>query len=184
SGKSTLLRLSAGIEKPDSGTIVCGDGLEPEPLSHEPSIAASLDAPSAWLAYMPQKPYLFSRSVYANAILGITEQKDHRDLALKALESLDLIALQNKNAKTLSGGEAQRLALLRTLLVRKPFYLLDEPFSAQDPGHLSLSERYTRDRIHTFGATLFFTTHHLPSAEHLADVILNMEDGRIVTVSS
>ena len=118
-GKSTLLRLIAGLAAPERGTIRCGDG---QPLAGR-------------LAWMGQRddllPWLSAR---ANVMLGARLRGDPPDpvRADGLLERVGLTHQRDQLPATLSGGQRQRVALARTLMEDRPVVLMDEPFSALD----------------------------------------------------
>jgi putative hydroxymethylpyrimidine transport system ATP-binding protein len=132
-GKSTLLRLIAGLARPECGAIRCSDG---QPLSGR-------------LAWMGQRddllPWLTTR---ANVMLGARLRGDQPDLvrAESLLERVGLSPQREQLPVTLSGGQRQRVALARTLMEDRPVVLMDEPFSALDA--------ITRARLQSLAAGL------------------------------
>jgi putative hydroxymethylpyrimidine transport system ATP-binding protein len=132
-GKSTLLRLIAGLVRPDRGRVACSDG---RPLAGR-------------LAWMGQRddllPWLAARD---NVVLGARLRGEQPDLA-RADALLDRVGLARQRDQlpaTLSGGERQRAALARTLMEDRPVVLMDEPFSALDA--------ITRARLQSLAASL------------------------------
>ena len=122
-GKSSLLRLIAGLGPSSAGSIVeCGDG---RPLSGR-------------VAYMAQQDLLFPwLDVLRNVALGprLRGEPFTKDLRQRALGLLERVGLQGRAGDlpaTLSGGMRQRVALARTLMDNRPVVLMDEPFSALD----------------------------------------------------
>ena len=132
-GKSTLLRLIAGLAVPERGTIRCSDG---QPLEGR-------------LAWMGQRddllPWLSAR---ANVMLGARLRGDPPDpvRADRLLERVGLTHQRDQLPATLSGGQRQRVALARTLMEDRPVVLMDEPFSALDA--------ITRARLQSLAAGL------------------------------
>jgi putative hydroxymethylpyrimidine transport system ATP-binding protein len=132
-GKSTLLRLIAGLARPDRGWVRCSDG---RPLAGR-------------LAWMGQRDDLLPwRSARANVTLGARLRGEQPDLARAdlLLERVGLARQCCQLPATLSGGERQRVALARTLMEDRPVVLMDEPFSALDA--------ITRARLQSLAATL------------------------------
>jgi putative hydroxymethylpyrimidine transport system ATP-binding protein len=132
-GKSTLLRLIAGLVAPERGRVRRSDG---RPLAGR-------------LAWMGQRddllPWLSARD---NVVLGARLRGEAPDLA-RAAELLERVGLgpqQGQRPATLSGGERQRVALARTLMEDRPVVLMDEPFSALDA--------ITRARLQSLAAAL------------------------------
>ena len=132
-GKSTLLRLIAGLVAPERGRVRCSDG---RPLAGR-------------LAWMGQRddllPWLSARD---NVVLGARLRGEAPDLAPaeELLERVGLGPQQGQRPATLSGGERQRVALARTLMEDRPVVLMDEPFSALDA--------ITRARLQSLAAAL------------------------------
>lgn len=158
SGKSTLLKLIAGVIKPDGGEITkVGD-----------------------IGYSPQKSIGFNMSVYANAALGCPDKKAYKNRITWALTSVGLKNLKRKNASRLSGGETQRLALVRVILSPHDVLLLDEPTASMDRNYVSVSENLILDYVTHNNAILLMATHSIEQARRMADVLVFMEDGRIV----
>ncbi len=122
-GKTTLLRLIAGLAEPEPPTTVsAGDG---QPLAGR-------------VAYMAQQDLLLPwRTVLGNVLLGATLRGERRtpalvDEARGLLERVGLAGREEDRPAALSGGQRQRVALARTLMERRPVVLMDEPFSALD----------------------------------------------------
>ena len=118
-GKTTLLRIIAGLEAPATGRVEATDGA---PLAGR-------------IAYMAQQDFLLPwASALRNVMLGATMrvQKAEPARALHLLERVGLAAQANALPGTLSGGMRQRVALARTLYEDRPIVLMDEPFSALD----------------------------------------------------
>jgi putative hydroxymethylpyrimidine transport system ATP-binding protein len=132
-GKSTLLRLIAGLAKPERGRVRCTDG---RPLAGR-------------LAWMGQRddllPWLSAKD---NVVLGARLRGETPDGASAAvlLERVGLGRQASQRPATLSGGERQRVALARTLMEDRPVVLMDEPFSALDA--------ITRARLQSLAAAL------------------------------
>ncbi len=132
-GKTSLLRIIAGLAQPDLGVISASDGL---PIANR-------------LAWMGQKDLLYPwLSVRENVALGARLRGYAPDKARVArlLEQVGLISCADERPAALSGGMRQRAALARTLYEDRPIVLMDEPFSALDT--------ITRTRIQTLAAEL------------------------------
>lgn len=177
-GKSTLFRLLLLLEPPDAGRIsLSGRELRPGDREAQRRMAGVF-----------QRPFLFSGTVQDNAAYGLRirgvgrEERERR--AAEALEAVGLARLAERNASTLSGGEAQRVALARALVLRPEILLLDEPTSNLD---VTVRRRFREDlqrlvRARAGGTVLI--THDPADAFTLADRIAVMERGRIVQVGS
>ena len=132
-GKSSLLRVIAGLEPLDDGQVACTDG---RPLAGR-------------LAWMSQRDDLLPwLPVIDNITLGarLRGQRADRDKAMDLLARAGLVPQRDQLPATLSGGQRQRAALARTLMEDRPVVLMDEPFSALDA--------ITRARLQVLAATL------------------------------
>lgn len=169
-GKSLLLRLLADLISPDAG-IVTWAGTAPD------------RARRSRLAFVLQKPVLLRRSAHANVLYALRvagwSKADAQAAASRALEVGGLAHLADAPARVLSGGEQQRLALVRALAVRPNMVLLDEPTAHLDPGATREVENLAR-LARTAGAGLVWVTHDLGQARRLADEVLFMHEGAVV----
>ena len=170
-GKSTLLRVCHGLAQPTSGSIQWSG----------PAHA------SARQAMVFQRPVMLRRSAMANvtyALAAAGVKRPQRELrARAALERAGVSALAMQPARTLSGGEQQRLALARAWAL-DPFVLfLDEPTANLDPGACAEVERLIAT-IHAAGTTIIMTTHNLGQAKRLGDAIYFLHQGRLVERAS
>ena len=156
SGKTTLLRILARVLRADSGTITAPDDI----------------------LYLPQHPYAFRGSVLDNVLIGAKDQKEQ---ALTLLQKLELSALVDKQAQSLSGGELQKLALCRLLIRPCALLLLDEPTAALDTRGTDLVCEVLAQYKARTDCTVLFSTHAPQFAEKAADRLILLRDGRIDT---
>lgn len=154
SGKSTLLKALAGVIEVKEGQV---EG-RPEDMR-----------------YLPQKPYLFHRTVLQNVMLT-TKDKNR---ALAVLDELAVLDYQGKSVRKLSGGEAQRVALARVMVDIPSVALLDEPASAADVSGALIIERFLK-KCAFEGTGVIMTTHNPAAALRIADHAVMMWGGRIV----
>ena len=153
-GKTTLLRILAGLLPPSSGTFTAA-------------------APQL---YLPQQSYAFRGTVLQNVLLGT--KRDKKD-ALELLERMALLPLADKKAVSLSGGELQRLAVCRVLFRESKLLLLDEPTSACDAQSAALLlDELDRYKAQT-GCTVLFSTHSPAVAARHSDRIVILNNGKI-----
>jgi ABC-type Fe3+/spermidine/putrescine transport system ATPase subunit/ABC-type sulfate transport system permease component len=167
SGKSLTLRLIAGLEQPDLGTLKVGS----RDLSQLPPKRRSI-------AYVPQNYGLFPHLTIAEHLrfpIGADP-----DLALHWLERLGLGGLTDRLPAELSLGQQQRVALARALLRPVEVMLLDEPFSALDAPLRSRLRRELRDLQREIAATTIIVTHDPVEAAFLADELLVLDDGQVL----
>ena len=163
-GKTTLLNMIAGLEKPDNGTVMA-DG---KPVS----------APGRERLVMFQEPALFPwLDVFGNVLFGLKlkphlSNKDRRDVARYYLELVGLTRFEHANIHELSGGMKQRVALARALAPNPRVLLMDEPFAALDA--LTREQLYSDiQRIwKARNKTIVFVTHNVREAVCLGDRVL------------
>jgi len=179
-GKTTLLRLIAGFEQPDSGSIylegqaVCGScWLPPEHRD---------------LGIVFQDYALFPHlSVAQNVAFGLKQLSRRGKLANRQIreqttDAIALVGLQGFEARyphELSGGQQQRVALARALAPRPSLVLLDEPFSNLDVQVRLYLRQEVRDILKTVGASGVFVTHDQEEALSIADKVAVMRHGRL-----
>lgn len=163
-GKSTLLRLLAGLEKPNAGELLAGNG--PLAASQQETRMMFQDA-----RLLPWK------TVIDNVGLGLKGK--WRDAALEALAAVGLENRAEEWPAALSGGQKQRVALARALIHRPGLLLLDEPLGALD----ALTRLEMQDLIESLwlsqGFTVLLVTHDVSEAVAMADRVLLIEDGKI-----
>src|SRR4051812_42640333 len=172
-GKSTALRMVAGFEEPTSGDIrIDGQSVADLPANRRPT-AMVFQKYTLW-------PHM---KVYDNIAFGLRlRHLSTADISQKVQESLDLVGLSSYGPRypsQLSGGEQQRIALARALVLRPKILLLDEPFSSLDALlRVRLREELKRiqRQVHI---TAIFVTHDQEEALTLADRIAVMSKGRI-----
>lgn len=176
-GKSTLTQLLLGFGRPQSGQIWIGDHRLDE---------MDLNNWRAGIAWVPQKPYLFYGNVAENIQLGCPEasrdsviiaaQQAHADEFIRRMPQGYNTLIGEKGA-TLSGGQAQRIALARAFLQDAPLLILDEPSANLDPA----TENALQDSLAQLlpGRTALIIAHRLSTVKH-ADRILVLDQGKVV----
>ena len=179
-GKSTLLLALATILTPTAGSVLfhgmpVGTGEAALPFRRRIAIAF-------------QEPLLFDGTVAWNTAEGLRLRKVPPDEAArragKMLERLKVAHLAGRSARTLSGGEAQRVSLARAFAVDPEVVFLDEPFSALDPGSREGIVDDFEATLRESGTTAVFVTHDRVEALRLGDRIAVMTDGRIAQVGT
>jgi iron(III) transport system ATP-binding protein len=177
-GKTTLLRLIAGFERPDAGSIIVG-GVE----MAGPSRFVPPDKRRIGMVFQDYAlfPHL---SVKANVAFGLSRREREQREALTR-RTLELVGLQHRAGRfphELSGGERQRIALARALATEPEVVLLDEPFSNLDATLRAGLRREVELILRDAGATAILVTHDQEEALSLADRLAVMRQGRIVQV--
>ncbi|MEL7600015.1 MAG: ATP-binding cassette domain-containing protein [Proteiniphilum sp.] len=177
-GKTTLLKLLNNLISADSGTILYKgkeiDTYNPIALRRE-------------VMMLPQQPVMFSGTIRENfnKTLHFTEREAASDeVYTDLLQQVGLKLPLEADTKDLSGGEKQRVALARVLLLHPETLLLDEPSSALDDETegfiIGMVVDYTRKRK----GTLIMVTHAMSVAERFADVTITLFDGKIQRVEA
>ncbi|HEY3384394.1 MAG TPA: phosphate ABC transporter ATP-binding protein [Vicinamibacterales bacterium] len=171
-GKSTLLRLLQFLECPTDGALrFHGEAVAPSaPLELRRRVTTVF-----------QRPIVLDRSVRANIAYGIRlrGRDDHQARVAQLLDALGLTPLADEPARTLSGGEVQRVALGRALAFSPEILLLDEPTANLDPRNVRLVEDLVREQ-QARGVTIVLATHQIFQARRLTTRAALLLDGQIV----
>ena len=175
SGKTTLLSILALLRAPERGSVVL-NGTE---CPREPGNALRRS-----VTLVHQKPVLFSTSVRNNLEYGLKVRGLPSGEIGRRIHAIDkdmrLSSIIGKQARRLSGGEAQRVVLARAVVLETPILLLDEPTNSLDdayrPAFVRMLQGINRER----GATVIAATHDTRFIEALSGRILRMEKGRIL----
>lgn len=173
SGKTTVLRMIAGFEKPDTGTIELGG----KDVSQLPPYERDVNTVFQDYALFPHMDVI-SNIEYGLRIQGI-EKGERRARAEKALEQVRLVGYGSRKPAQLSGGQRQRVALARALVNRPSVLLLDEPLGALD---LKLREQMQielKELQREVGITFVFVTHDQEEALTMSDRIAVFNQGKI-----
>jgi sulfate transport system ATP-binding protein len=178
SGKSTLLRVIAGLEQPDSGSVV---------ISGKESTQLRPQQRGVGFVFQHYAPFKHM-TVADNVAFGLTVRKrpkdEVRDRVQELLQLVQLEGLGRRYPAQLSGGQRQRMALARALAVEPEVLLLDEPFGALDArvrAELRDWLRRLHDEVHV---TTVFVTHDQEEAMQIADEIVLVNKGRIEQVGT
>jgi putrescine transport system ATP-binding protein len=177
-GKTTLLRILAGLEPADAGRVV-RDG---EDITGLPVRARDV-------VYLYQEPLLFPHlSVFENVAFGLRlrETPAHEVTARvgQMLDSLELAGLGGREPASLSGGQRQRVSFGRALIVRPSLLLLDEPFSSLDAETRAAMRALFKRVARTHALSALFVTHDLKEALEVGDDLGQIRDGRMKVYSS
>ena len=134
-----------------------------------------------------QNPVPFRRSVYENVAYGLrirgVDEGSINKRVKAALRLVGLSEFEKRKAITLSGGEVQRLALIRTTVVEPELLLLDEPTANLDPANVALIERAISKIVKTGGTTVMIATHNMFQAERLANRVGFFLNGELVEIA-
>lgn len=176
SGKSTLLQILNFIENADNG-IINFDELEFNTKKLDINTRREI-------SMVFQRPVLFNSTVYENIAYGLKLRKISKNIIRERVNDIvELIGLKDKitqNALTLSGGEAQRVAMARSIIVRPKVLLLDEPTSNLDPANTTVIESLIKYTNKEYNTSIVIVTHNMHQAKRLSDNIVFLLDGKIV----
>ena len=170
SGKSTALRIIAGLEKSNAEIFLDGTKISSLPMQKKN------------IGFVFQEPSLFmNMSVEENITFALKcrgfKKSERKEICRKLLERTGLAGFEGRSPSSLSGGEAQRVCLARTLSVKPKLILLDEPFSALDiENRKSLSSLIIslKDEGHSF----IMVTHDTDEARRMSDRIVFIKKGK------
>jgi iron(III) transport system ATP-binding protein len=181
-GKTTLLRVVAGFEHAEAGTITLGATTVAGPGSHVPPERRRIGV-------VPQEGALFPHlTVAGNVAFGLRRGASRgRPRASRVAELLELVGLAgfgHRMPNQLSGGQQQRVALARALGPDPALVLLDEPFSALDTGLRASVREDVRSALRAAGATAVLVTHDQEEALSMADQVAVLDAGRIAQVAA
>jgi putative ABC transport system ATP-binding protein len=175
SGKSSLLRLLNRLDEPTSGTVYI------EAIDYRQIAPRELRRK---LGMVNQRPYLFPGTVEENLQFGPLQRGEtlSRDSIEQLLARVGLNGYASRNVANLSGGEAQRVSVARTLANSPLVLLLDEPTSALDETSKLEVESSIQNIVHQQGLTCVLVTHDTAQARRLAGRALLLEAGRVVRI--
>jgi phospholipid/cholesterol/gamma-HCH transport system ATP-binding protein len=183
-GKSTILRLIGGLERPDGGTIrVAGRDItrisERELFTVREGIGMLFQGGAL----------LDSVTVFDNVALPLREHTElsEEDIAAEVSRRLDAVGLpgtEDLYPRQLSGGMNRRAALARSIVTDPEIVLCDEPFSGLDPVNVRRIESLLIDLNRRLGITLIVTSHHLASSLRMADRLVFLADGEPICGSA
>jgi len=173
SGKTSLLRLLNRLDEPTAGTVYL-DGtdyrhIEPRTLRRR-------------VGWVPQAPTLIDGTVAENVAWGPTlrDEPVDADRLHQLLDRLGLSGFAERDAKDLSGGEVQRVAIARTLFNDPDIVLLDEPASSLDAEAADRVESLLADVVDAYALTAVLVTHDADRARRLGRRGVRLEEGRVV----
>jgi len=177
-GKSTLLRIVAGLEDADSGRVY----IDGQDMTHVPARRRGVGFVFQHYAAFPHM------TVRDNVGFGLRVARVERETRMRRVDELlglvHLDGLASRYPSELSGGQRQRMALARALAVEPRLLLLDEPFGALDVKVRAELRAWLRQLHEQVNATTLFVTHDQEEAMELADQIVLVNAGRIEQVGT
>ena len=188
-GKTTLLRVVAGFDAADGGTVsvggrvVAGEGVLVPAERRRIGVVPQEGALFPHLTVSGNVGFGLHRSAAGSAARSPSSSSARRDRVSRVAEMLELVGLAGYGDRMpfeLSGGQQQRVALARALAPEPALVLLDEPFSALDTGLRGALREDVRAALRATGATAVLVTHDQQEALSLADTVAVMRAGRVV----
>jgi len=182
SGKTTLLRVIAGLDFPDSGSVLFDD-----------QDATRFRIQKRRVGFVFQNYALFRHmTVYKNIAFGleVAQGKDRlrpakiRERVFELLGLVQLAGFENRLPAQLSGGQRQRIALARALAIRPRILLLDEPFGALDAMVRKELRAWVKQLQQQLKITTIFVTHDQDEALEIADRVVVMNSGHIEQIGT
>ena len=174
SGKTTLLNLFAFLTVPSSGELRYNNR-----LLKDNDIAQFKKS----VGYIQQNPYLLRGSVQDNVELGLKlrhiNKAERSKRALDMMHLLGIEKLADRNARSLSGGEAQKVAIAQVMVLEPQVLILDEPFTFLDKNAIHDLELLILKLRNDLGKTIIFTTHNQYQAQWLSDQVYSVIKGKL-----
>jgi tungstate transport system ATP-binding protein len=180
SGKTTFLRMLNFLQSPKDGDLYF---FHRKMTPHSLSAKKRLEIQRK-MAFVFQKPVMFDTSVFNNVAIGLKFRGwSKSDISEKVTWALNLVGLEayiQRHASTLSGGEAQRIALARSIATQPEVLLLDEATANLDPANVRIFEDVIH-RLHEHtNMTILIVTHNLAQAERIANECIFICNGKVV----
>ena len=177
-GKTTTIRMLAGLIKPTSGSArIAGFDIQTDPLAARQRLAYVPDFPFLYEKLTPWEFFRFMGELFRMSEGGI--QQAGREL----FPRLGLEPFAGKLIEGLSHGTRQRVAIAAALMHDPEVFIIDEPMVGLDPQHARVVKDILRERA-LRGMTVFLSTHQLAMAEEMADRIGIIHKGRLVAVGT
>lgn len=179
SGKSSLIKILSFLQRPSQGQIL----LDGQPVGKQIPLAMRRR-----ISVVFQEPLLFRTTVFENVASGLKMRGIARfDIRRQVKQWLDLFGishLSNRDARSLSGGEAQRVSLARAFVLEPDLIFLDEPFSALDAPTKEMLRRDLADVLTIAKTAVVLVSHDFRDIERLTDRALILMDGRVAAQGS
>jgi len=163
SGKSTLAKIIAGLLEPDNGSINT-EGLNNRDIT-----------------YLSRKPYMMDDTVYNNLMypLNLRNIKLDSELVNECLDKFNLLQKSKQKAKSLSGGEQQKLAFIRAIIFKPKFIIVDEAMSALDMESIDLFEKTIIEEQKKEKSIWVIISHQMSCIKNLCEYLFLMREGNV-----
>lgn len=177
-GKSTLLRLIGGLEKPDEGLIKLDDrrvpDREPELLEHRKSVGIVFQS---WNLF-PHLTSIENISLPLYRVHGYSKQEAD-ECAMTLLKRFELEKHAHRKPGELSGGQCQRVAIVRAVAIKPKILLFDEPTSALDP-LMAAEVLELINELKESGSHFIMASHHIGFVKKIADYVAFIAEGKLI----
>ncbi|MBX2842749.1 MAG: ABC transporter ATP-binding protein [Flammeovirgaceae bacterium] len=174
-GKTTLLKMLAGLIKPDKGSILVGNE-----IWFDKTKKINLPPQKRSIGFLFQDYALFPNMTVRENLSFALSKNDSHIIIDELLEIVDLKGLENQKPGKLSGGQQQRVALARAMVRKPKLILLDEPLSALDNDMRIRLQEDISNLFSKYPATLIFVSHDQAEVIKLADRIVIIKENKIV----
>lgn len=177
-GKSTTIRMLSTLTRPTAGqAVIAGHDVASEPAKVRECTGLVAEKLILYDQLTALENLMFFASLYH------VPKKTAKERAMKWLKTLEMEKWANKLAGTFSTGMKQRVNIARALLTEPEVMFLDEPTLGLDPQTSRLIRDFIRD-LHAHGVTVVLTTHIMPEADELSDMIGIIDRGRIIALNT
>lgn len=181
SGKTTLLKIMSLLEPPTDGRVIFNQK-DITSLTKKDKVEIRRS-----FSFVRQKPVVLNASVYDNIAYGLKVRELDSQLiehkVNKMIKTIELNGMENKNARSLSGGEMQRVAIAMNFVLDPDIYFLDEVSANLDPKNILLLEQFI-NKIKRKKKTIIMSTHDRMEAIKFADRIAVLNNGTISQIGS
>lgn len=175
-GKTSILKMIAGIFLPDDGFIKVGD----EEWYNKPK-GIDLKPQKRNLGFLFQEYSLFPNMTVGENLKFALKKGQNKDIVKDLIEIVDLGDLQFRKPDTLSGGQKQRVALARALVQKPKILLLDEPLSALDQEMRAKLQQYIIQVHQEFKLTTILISHDVSEIIKMSDYLIEIDEGKLIS---
>ena len=176
SGKTSLLRVICGLEKPNDGELHLDNNI----LLND---KISIPTEKRNIGLVIQEKVLFPHlNVKKNIEFGISTKNNKQDISKDIMEKLNILDLAKKYPHELSGGESQRVALGRSIVMKPKVLMLDEPFTGLDKELKIKIYPIIKSILLKNEITAIMVTHDLNEVKALADQCYNLKNGKLIEI--
>ena len=176
SGKTSLLRIICGLEKPNDGEVYLDNNI----LLND---KISIPTEKRNIGLVIQEKVLFPHlNVKKNIEFGISTKNNKQDISKDMMEKLNILDLAKKYPHELSGGESQRVALGRSIVMKPKVLMFDEPFTGLDKELKIKIYPIIKSILLKNEITAIMVTHDLNEVKALADQCYNLKNGKLIEI--